>query len=551
MADTVAGGAKARSGQATVIGAASLGTLFEWYDFFLYGALASAIAHNFFSGVNDATAFILALGAFAAGFVVRPFGALVFGRVGDIVGRKYAFVVTMAIMGVATFAVGLLPTAADVGVLAPILLVAMRVLQGLAIGGEYGGAAIYVAEHAHASRRGFATSCINATGTVGLMLALLVILATRMSMPPEAFNAWGWRVPFIGSIVLLVVSLWIRLQLAESPVFQRMKEERALSKAPLAEALGRWENVRLMAAVLVGGVAGSTVIYYCGHFYTMFFLERVLKLDQTTVATLVIAALLVAAPTYLFFGWLSDRLGRKAVIVTGLVLGLVAMFPGFHALTAAANPALAVAQGRTPVVVHADPGACSFQFDPVGRNHFDATSCDVAKAALSQLGVSYISRPVTRGVTAEVHVGDAPLRAPEPARLAEAERAPAIAAFRAELSSTLHAAGYPEKADPAAINAPAIVAIIAFFIMCTGMTYGPLAAWLVELFPARIRYTALSFPYHLGVGWVGGFLPTTAFAIVAATGDVYSGLWYPVVVIVLALAVALFVLPETRGRDIG
>lgn len=541
---------KATSREKLVIGASSLGTVFEWYDFYLYGSLATYIAAHFFSGVNETTAFIFALAAFAAGFFVRPFGALVFGRIGDLVGRKNTFLVTMAIMGVSTFVVGLLPGYAQIGVAAPILLILMRLLQGLALGGEYGGAATYVAEHAPNHRRGLYTAWIQTTATMGLFLSLLVILATRTALSVEDFAAWGWRIPFLVSIVLLGVSLWIRMQLNESPVFQKMKEEGTTSKAPLAEAFGKWSNARIAILALLGAVAGQAVVWYTGQFYALFFLEKTLKVDGLTANSLIAVGLLIGTPFFIFFGWLSDKIGRKPIIMTGCALAALTYFPLFNLLTEAANPALAAAQRTAPVVVYADQGACSFQFDPVGRNQFDTQSCDVARAFLSRASVSYTNQPLAAGSVAEVHIGDTVIRAPDTARLDTPARAEAIAAFQTQARAALDAVGYPTAADPNAINTPLVVAILALLVIYVTMVYGPIAAMLVELFPSRIRYTSMSLPYHIGNGWFGGFLPTTAFAIVAATGNIYNGLWYPIVVAAATLVIGVLFLPETFKRDI-
>jgi MFS family permease len=541
---------KATSREKLVIGASSLGTVFEWYDFYLYGSLATYIAAHFFSGVNETTAFIFALAAFAAGFFVRPFGALVFGRIGDLVGRKNTFLVTMAIMGVSTFVVGLLPGYAQIGVAAPILLILMRLLQGLALGGEYGGAATYVAEHAPNHRRGLYTAWIQTTATMGLFLSLLVILATRTALSVEDFAAWGWRIPFLVSIVLLGVSLWIRMQLNESPVFQKMKEEGTTSKAPLAEAFGKWSNARIAILALLGAVAGQAVVWYTGQFYALFFLEKTLKVDGLTANSLIAVGLLIGTPFFIFFGWLSDKIGRKPIIMTGCALAALTYFPLFNLLTEAANPALAAAQRTAPVVVYADQGACSIQFDPVGRNQFNTQSCDVARAFLSRASVSYTNQPLAAGSVAEVHIGDTVIRAPDTARLDTPARAEAIAAFQTQARAALDAVGYPTAADPNAINTPLVVAILALLVIYVTMVYGPIAAMLVELFPSRIRYTSMSLPYHIGNGWFGGFLPTTAFAIVAATGNIYNGLWYPIVVAAATLVIGVLFLPETFKRDI-
>ncbi len=533
-----------------VVGASSLGTMFEWYDFFLYGSLATHIGSHFFSSVNETSAFIFALAAFAAGFLVRPFGALVFGSIGDVVGRKSTFLITMGIMGLATFVVGLLPGFARIGMTAPIVLVALRLLQGLALGGEYGGAAVYVAEHAPPGRRGFYTSWINAMATAGLLLSLVVIMGTRATMTTEAFAAWGWRIPFLASALLLGISLWIRLRLEESPVFRRMKAEASLSKAPLSEAFGNWSNVKLVLVALFGAVVGTSVVWYTGQFYALFFLERVLRVESLIANELVTLALSIAAPSYVFFGWLSDWVGRKTVLLAAYALALFTFFPAFHWLTAAANPRLARAQKTAPVVVRADPGACSFQFDPLGGNAFDERSCDIAKSFLSRAGVGYGTEPLGAGLAAEVVVGAHVVRAPELGAVPRADRAVVVNAFRSEVRAVLDAAGYPASADAAEIDRPLVVAIVAFLAIVAAMGYAPLAALFVELFPARIRYTSLSLPYHIGTGWVGGMLPTTAFAVVAATGDIYSGLWYPTAFAGLSLVVGSLALPETNGRPI-
>ncbi len=541
---------KATSGEKMVIGASSLGTVFEWYDFYLYGSLATYIAAHFFSGVDETTAFIFALAAFAAGFFVRPFGALFFGRIGDLFGRKNTFLITMAIMGVSTFVVGLLPGYDQIGIAAPIILILMRLLQGLALGGEYGGAATYVAEHAPNHKRGLYTSWIQTTATFGLFLSLIVIMATRAALPAEDFAAWGWRIPFLVSILLLGVSIWIRLQLDESPVFQKMKAEGATSKAPLREAFGAWPNARLALLALFGAVAGQAVVWYTGQFYALFFLERTLKVDGLTANALIAAGLLIGTPFFIVFGWLSDKIGRKPIILAGCALAALTYFPLFNLLTEAANPALAAAQRNAPVLVYADPDACSLQFDPVGRNKFDAQSCDVARAFLSRAGVSYANAALPPGAVAEIHVGETVLRAPDVAAMPAEARAEAIAAFQAETRAALDAVGYPARADPQAINVPLVIAILAVLVLYVTMVYGPIAAMLVELFPSRIRYSAMSLPYHIGNGWFGGFLPTTAFAIVAATGDLYSGLWYPIAIATFTLLIGALFLPETYKRDI-
>ena len=533
-----------------IIGASSLGTVFEWYDFYIYGLLATILTSQFFSGVNEITGFIFALATFAAGFAVRPFGALVFGRLGDLVGRKHTFLITMTIMGTATFAVGLLPSYATVGVFAPIALVALRLLQGLALGGEYGGAATYVAEHAPAGKRGLYTSWIQTTATLGLFAALLVVIGTRTGLGEDAFKAWGWRVPFLVSLVLLIVSLWIRMKLDESPVFAAMKSAGTTSKAPLSEAFGRWGNLKIVIVALLGAVMGQAVVWYCGQFYALFFLERILRVDGATTNILIAIALALATPGFIFFGWLSDRIGRKPIILAGCVLAALTYFPLFHALTLYANPALFAAQTKAPVSVTADPNQCSVQFDPVGKNKFDTTSCDIAKSFLAKAGVSYRRIDAPAGTVAQIRAGDATLTAPDPRVVTGAERKAAIADFQGAAKKALSAVGYPDKADPAAINKPMVVLVLFILVLYVTMVYGPIAALLVELFPARIRYSSMSLPYHIGNGWFGGFLPTTAFAMVAATGDIYYGLWYPIVVAAATVIVGLFFLPETFRRAV-
>jgi MFS family permease len=534
-----------------VIAAASLGTVFEWYDFYLYGLLATIISSQFFSGVNETTGFIFALAAFAAGFAVRPFGALVFGRIGDLVGRKYTFLVTMAIMGLSTFLVGLLPSYASVGVAAPVALVILRLLQGLALGGEYGGAATYVAEHAPPGRRGFYTSWIQTTATLGLFAALLVVIGTRTLVGEEAFADWGWRVPFLLSILLLAVSLWIRLQLEESPVFKKMKAEGTTSKAPLRESFARWGNLRIVLIALFGAVAGQAVVWYTGQFYALFFLEKTLKVDGATANILIAIALALATPFFVFFGWLSDRIGRKPIILAGCALAALTYFPLFEGLTRAANPALYDAQRQAPVEVMADSRVCSLQFDPIGKKSFNRNGCDIAKSLLAKAGIGYVSVDTEFGTGARLKIGNAFLDIPDapPSGQPDAQARWASAA-ETEIKTILARAGYPAKADPARVNKPLVVAILFILVLYVTMVYGPIAALLVELFPSRIRYSSMSLPYHIGNGWFGGFLPTTAFAMVAATGDIYYGLWYPIGIAVLTLVVGLLLLPETRGREI-
>ena len=533
-----------------VILASSVGTVIEWYDFYLYGSLAAIITAQFFSGVNETTGFIFALAAFAAGFAVRPFGALVFGRIGDVVGRKNTFLVTMAIMGLSTFLVGLLPSYASVGVAAPIALVVLRLLQGLALGGEYGGAATYVAEHAPDKKRGLFTSLIQTTASLGLFAALLIVIGVRTLVGEEAFAAWGWRIPFIVSIALLAVSLWIRMQLEENPGFQKMKDEGKTSKAPLTEAFGQWSNLKVVLIALFGAVVGQGVVFYTSQFYALFFLEKNLRVDGPTTNILIAIALLIATPAFIFFGWLSDKIGRKWIILTGCALAAFTYMPLFHALSKAANPALYAAQANSPVSVVANPDECSVQFDPVGKNKFDSSSCDIAKAYLAKAGISYANVIAPAGTVAQIHIGGTTIPVVNPAVVTGPDKAAAIKAFGAEVKTALTSVGYPEKADPAQINKPMVIAILVLLVLYVTMVYGPIAALLVELFPTRIRYTSMSLPYHIGNGWFGGFLPTAAFAMVAATGDIYYGLWYPILACAVTALVGLVFLPETFRRSL-
>jgi MFS family permease len=529
-----------------VILASSLGTVFEWYDFYLAGSLAVFISKSFFSGVNPTAGFIFTLLSFAAGFAVRPFGALVFGRLGDLVGRKYTFLITIMIMGVSTFVVGLLPGYATMGMAAPVIFICMRLLQGLALGGEYGGAATYVAEHAPANKRGAYTSWIQTTATLGLFLSLIVIVVIRQTLSEEQFATWGWRIPFLLSIILLGISVWIRLQLNESPAFQRMKAEGHLSKAPLTEAFGQWKNLKIVLLALFGLTAGQAVVWYTGQFYALFFLTQTLKVDGTTANLLIAAGLLIGTPFFVIFGTLSDRIGRKPIIMAGCLIAALTFFPLFKTLTHALNPALEAATATSPIVVTADPNECSFQFNPVGTSKF-TTSCDVAKGALSKAGLNYSNVEAPAGTLASIKVGEqlvTSVNGKDPDAKAQ------IAAFDKNLSATLKGAGYPAKADNAQMNYVLAIVVLTILVIYVTMVYGPIAAMLVEMFPTRIRYTSMSLPYHIGNGWFGGFLPATAFAIAAANGNIYSGLWYPVVIALGTFVIGMLFVRETKDRDI-
>ncbi|MDI1280407.1 MFS transporter [Brevundimonas sp.] len=532
-----------------VILASSVGTVIEWYDFYLYGALAVIISSQFFSGVNETTGYIFALMAFAAGFAVRPFGALLFGRLGDLWGRKNTFLVTMLLMGLSTFVVGLLPSYAAIGLAAPMILVAMRLIQGLALGGEYGGAATYVAEHAPHGKRGLYTSFIQITATAGLLLSLVVIMGVRFAVGEAAFLDWGWRVPFLVSILLLGVSLWIRLKLAESPAFARMKAEGRGSTSPLKDSFARWPNLKLVLIALVGLTAGQAVVWYTGQFYALFFLEKTLKVDAGLTNMMVAIALLLATPFFVFWGWLSDRVGRKPIILTGCLVAALTYFPLFHALTDAANPQLAAATAASPVTVHADPADCNLQFDPIGKTVFNQ-SCDLAKSYLAKAGVIYVNVAAPAGAVAEVRIGDVVVPSFRGETLPTVEFRARQTAWNASLGAALATAGYPAKADSARVNKPVVVGILFLLVFYVTMVYGPIAAALVEMFPTNIRYTSMSLPYHIGNGWFGGFLPTTAFAMVAATGNIYYGLWYPVVVALVTAVVGFLLLKEGKDVDI-
>jgi MFS family permease len=532
-----------------VIFASSLGTVFEWYDFYLYGSLAAIIAKQFFAGTDPSTAFIFALLAFAAGFIVRPFGALVFGRLGDMIGRKYTFLVTILIMGASTFIVGLLPNYNSIGIAAPIILIILRILQGLALGGEYGGAATYVAEHAPEGKRGFFTSWIQTTATLGLFLSLMVILGTRTAVGEEAFAAWGWRVPFLVSVFLLAVSVWIRLSMNESPAFAKMKAEGKTSKAPLSEAFGQWANLKIVILALVGLTAGQAVVWYTGQFYALFFLTQTLKVDGATANLFIAASLVLGTPFFVIFGVLSDKIGRKPIILGGCLIAALTYFPIFSALTHYANPALENAIKNSPVVVTADPDKCQFLFNPTGTKKF-TSSCDIARTQLSNASVAYTNVAGAPGSVASVKVGDKVINGYDATNLPKEEAAAKDAAFKKELGDAVKAAGYPTKADPAQINKPMVLALLTLLVLYVTMVYGPIAAMLVEMFPTRIRYTSMSLPYHIGNGWFGGLLPTTAFALVAYKGDIYYGLWYPIIIALFTFVIGMLFVRETKDRDI-
>jgi MFS family permease len=530
-----------------VVFASSLGTVFEWYDFYLYGSLAAIISKQFFSGVNPTAAFIFALMAFAAGFAVRPFGAVFFGRLGDMVGRKYTFLITISIMGISTFIVGLLPSYASIGIAAPIILVGLRLLQGLALGGEYGGAATYVAEHAPAGKRGLHTSWIQTTATLGLFLSLLVILGTRTMLGEEEFSAWGWRIPFLISLLLLLISVWIRLKLSESPTFQKMKDEGKGSKAPLTESFGQWSNLKIVLLALFGLTAGQAVVWYTGQFYALFFLTQSLKVDAFTANILIAVSLAIGTPCFILFGWLSDKIGRKRIIMAGCALAVLTYFPVFKAITHFANPALEAAQASAPVTVVADPASCSFQFNPVGTSKF-LTSCDIAKSFLAKGSVNYANEAAAAGAVAQVKIGETVIDSFEGKGLPAEELKAKTEAFTAAMTAAVTAAGYPAKADPAQINYVMTTLLLVYLVILVTMVYGPIAAMLVELFPTRIRYTSMSLPYHIGNGWFGGFLPTVSFAMVAAQGDIYYGLWYPIAIAAMTFVVGIFFIHETKDH---
>jgi MFS family permease len=560
MATNVAAAAKApmTGEEKKVIFASSLGTVFEWYDFYLYGSLAPIIAKQFFSGLDPQAAFIASLLAFAAGFIVRPFGALVFGRLGDMIGRKYTFLVTILIMGLSTFIVGILPSYAAIGVAAPVILIGLRMLQGLALGGEYGGAATYVAEHAPRGRRGAYTSWIQTTATLGLFLSLLVILGTRTAMGEATFGDWGWRIPFIVSILLLGVSVWIRLSMNESPAFKKMKDEGRTSKAPLTESFGQWKNLKIVALALFGLVMGQGVVWYSGQFYALFFLTSSLKVDNATANILIAASLLIGTPFFVVFGTLSDKIGRKPIILAGMLLAVLTYFPIFKAITESANPDLAKAQATSQVTVKADPATCSFQGSPVAREVDFTSGCDIAKRALTANSASYANEVLPAGSPAVIKIGEKEIVPPTGALAAggykfDESSGKAIAAFKKDVSESLKAAGYPAKAKPIEFMSGqwwTVTGLLTLLVIYVTMVYGPIAAMLVELFPTRIRYTSMSLPYHIGNGWFGGLLPSITFAMVAQNGNMYYGLWYPIVIAGVCFVVGLIFVRETKDRDI-
>ncbi|WP_230409870.1 MFS transporter [Undibacterium fentianense] len=530
-----------------VIFASSLGTVFEWYDFYLYGTLAAIIGKKFFTALDPNSQMIFSLLAFAAGFIVRPFGALVFGRLGDMIGRKYTFLVTIVIMGGSTFIVGCLPGYEVIGIAAPVLLIGLRMLQGLALGGEYGGAATYVAEHSPANKRGFFTSWIQTTATLGLFLSLLVILGARTAVGEEQFADWGWRIPFWVSAILLIISIWIRMSMNESPAFAKMKSEGKVSKAPLTESFGKWGNLKIVILALVGLTAGQAVVWYTGQFYALFFLTNTLKVDNATANLMIAASLIIGTPFFVIFGALSDKIGRKPIIMAGCLIAALTYFPLFKALTEAANPALAAAQAANKIVVTADPKECSFQFNPTGTKKF-TSSCDIAKQVLAANSASY--ETVEGQGPATISIGATVIESYSATGMAPADAKAKDTAFKKSVVDALRAAGYPAKADPAGVNKPMIVLILSILVIYVTMVYGPIAAMLVEMFPTRIRYTSMSLPYHIGNGWFGGLLPATGVAIVAQTGNMYNGLWYPIIVAAATFVIGMLFVKETKDVDI-
>ena len=541
-----------------VIFASSLGTVFEWYDFYLYGSLAVVIGKQFFAALDPTAQFIASLLAFAAGFIVRPFGALVFGRLGDMIGRKYTFLVTILIMGLSTFIVGLLPSYASIGIAAPIILIGLRILQGLALGGEYGGAATYVAEHAPHGRRGAYTSWIQTTATLGLMLSLMIILGVRTYLGEAAFADWGWRVPFLVSILLLAISVWIRLSMNESPAFKKMKDEGKVSKAPLTESFGQWKNAKIVLLALFGLVMGQGVVWYTGQFYALFFLTSVLKVDSSTANILIAVSLIIGTPFFVIFGTLSDKIGRKPIIMLGLALAVLTYFPLFKALTGAANPELAKAQVMAQISVKADPASCSFQGSPISREVDFLSGCDIAKRALTQNSASYSNEVAPAGSPTLVKIGDKEITPPTAVTLPGGHKfdeasTKAIGAFKKDVAESLKTAGYPAKAKPIDFMGGqwwTIVGILTILVIYVTMVYGPIAAILVELFPTRIRYTSMSLPYHIGNGWFGGLLPSITFAMVAQNGNMYYGLWYPITIAAVCFVIGMLFVRETKDVDI-
>jgi MFS family permease len=545
MSDT---GDQKKWGMTRVIAASSAGTAFEWYDFFIFGTLATTISKVFFAGLDPTSALIAALGLFAAGFAFRPLGAIIFGVIGDRLGRKGAFLITVSLMGGATFAIGLLPTYETAGIVAPMLLILMRILQGVALGGEYGGAAIYVAEHAPNHKRGAATGWIQSSASFGLLAALLVILATRTALGEEAFAAWGWRIPFLVSSILLAISIWLRSKLAESPQFTKLKEQGQVTRAPLREAFGRRDNLKRVFLAFFAIMCAQGAVWYAAFFYTQVFLGRSVGLAEPIVNQLLILMTLVSAPLYVFFGWLSDRIGRKPVMLGGMLLALALYFPGFHWMAQAANPALVSAQQARPVVVATNPESCAVQFDPVGTAQF-RSACDIAKSLLVARGISYASGRSPDGTT-RVIVGGRIVPIEGGDRLDGAALKAHKAAMGERIGDALAAAGYPKAADPRAVNLPLLLTVLLLFVVAATALYGPQASALVEMFPTRVRYTALSLPYHVGTGWVGGFLPVTGVALVAISGNIYAGLWYPVVFTAISAFCTLFFLKESKGKPL-
>ncbi|MEO3693003.1 MFS transporter [Roseateles paludis] len=556
MATATAGSAAApmTAAEKKVIFASSLGTVFEWYDFYLYGSLAAIIAKQFFAGLEPGAAFIASLMAFAAGFIVRPFGALVFGRLGDMIGRKYTFLVTILIMGLSTFIVGVLPSYATIGAAAPVILIGLRLLQGLALGGEYGGAATYVAEHAPQGKRGAYTSWIQTTATLGLFLSLMVILGTRTYLGEKDFGEWGWRVPFLVSIFLLGISVWIRLSMNESPAFQKMKSEGKTSKAPLSESFGQWKNMKIVLLALFGLVAGQGVVWYTGQFYALFFLTSVLKVDASAANIMIAVSLIIGTPFFVVFGTLSDKIGRKPIIMAGLLLAVLTYQPLFKMLTEAANPALAKAQATAQIKLTVNTATCSFQGSPIAREVDFTSSCDIAKRALALSAASYETVHDASAAVAVVAVGDKTISSLNATKLTEHKfdeaSAKGIAAFKKDLADALKGAGYPAKADPAGVDQVKVVGILVILVIFVTMVYGPIAAMLVELFPTRIRYTSMSLPYHIGNGWFGGLLPSITFAMVAQNGNIYYGLWYPIGVAAMSFVIGMLFVKETKDVDI-